>query len=171
VILVGLGANLRMADGTPPAVTVLRAAAELADLPGMRGAALSRLWDSAPVPPSDQPRYVNAVLRLEGRAEPEALLSALQALESRFGRVRSAPNAARTLDLDLLDLDGLVRDQPPVLPHPRMHLRAFVLAPLAEVAPGWRHPASGLSVEALLAALPEPERAACRPLEPQPRLA
>ena len=164
MILVGLGANLSMADGTPPSATLPRAAGEVAALPGLRRAALSRLWDSAPVPPSDQPRFVNAVLRLEGEAEPAPLLAALHAIEARFGRVRGEPNAARTLDLDLLDLDGAVRGVPPLLPHPRMRLRAFVLAPLAEVAPSWRHPVTGETVEALLAALPEAERAACRPL-------
>lgn len=160
-----------MADGTPPAATLLRAAGEVAALPGLRLVALSRLWDSAPVPPSGQPRFVNAVLRLEGEAEPAPLLAALHAVEARFGRVRGAPNAARTLDLDLIDLDGMVRDLPPLLPHPRMRLRAFVVAPLAEVAPGWRHPVTGESVEALLAALPEADRDACRPLAHQPRLA
>jgi 2-amino-4-hydroxy-6-hydroxymethyldihydropteridine diphosphokinase len=164
VILVGLGANLSMADGTAPAATLLRAEGEIAALPGLRRVALSRVWSSAPVPASDQPRFVNAVLRLAGEADPAALLAALHAIEARFGRVRGEPNAARTLDLDLIDLDGMVRATPPVLPHPRMHLRAFVLAPLAEVAPGWRHPVSGETVEALLAALPQADRDACRPL-------
>jgi len=165
VILVGFGANLSMADGTPPAETLLRAALQVAALPGLSRPRLSRLWRSPPVPPSAQPDFVNAVLRLEGRAEPEALLSALHTIEARHGRVRGERNAPRTLDLDLLDLEGLVRQAPPpVLPHPRIRDRAFVLAPLAEVAPGWRHPVTGESVEALLAALPEPERQACRPL-------
>jgi 2-amino-4-hydroxy-6-hydroxymethyldihydropteridine diphosphokinase len=126
---------------------------------------LSRLWDSAPVPASDQPRFVNAVLRAEGAPDPAALLAALHGIEARFGRVRGERNAARTLDLDLLDLNGLIRAAPaPVLPHPRLGQRAFVLAPLAEVAPGWRHPVTGETVEALLAALPEEDRDACRPL-------
>jgi 2-amino-4-hydroxy-6-hydroxymethyldihydropteridine diphosphokinase len=165
VILVGLGGNLSMADGTPPPETLLRAAAAVAALPGLARPRLSRLWRSPPVPPSAQPDFVNAVLRLDGRAEPAALLAALHAIEARHGRVRGERNAARTLDLDLLDLDGLVRQAPPpALPHPRLRQRAFVLAPLAEVAPGWRHPVTGEAVEALLAALPEAERAACRPL-------
>jgi len=86
--------------------------------------------------------------------DPAALLAALQAIEARFGRVRPYPNAPRTLDLDLLDLDGLVRAAPdPMLPHPRLHQRAFVLAPLLDVAPGWRHPRLGLKAAELLAAL------------------
>ena len=75
-------------------------------------------------------------------------------IEARFGRVRPYPNAPRTLDLDLLDLDGLVRQSPdPVLPHPRMAERAFVLLPLCDIAPGWMHPVLGLSAAELLARL------------------
>lgn len=150
-----------------PAETIRMAAGLIGGMAGLRLVALSRLWDSAPVPASAQPRFVNAVLRAEGTPEPEALLAALHALEARFGRVRAEVNAARTLDLDLLDLNGLVRAAPPpVLPHPRLGERAFVLAPLADVAPLWRHPVSGATVEALLAALPADVRKACTPLSP-----
>jgi 2-amino-4-hydroxy-6-hydroxymethyldihydropteridine diphosphokinase len=79
----------------------------------------------------------------------------LMEVEAAFGRRRGRPNDARTLDLDLIAIDGIVRSSPdPVLPHPRAHLRAFVLAPLAEVAPDWVHPVTGLTASALLAALP-----------------
>ena len=79
----------------------------------------------------------------------------LQALEDAVGRVRSAPNAARSLDLDIIDMDGATLSLPNlVLPHPRAHLRAFVLFPLRDVAPGWVHPALGLGVDALIRALP-----------------
>jgi 2-amino-4-hydroxy-6-hydroxymethyldihydropteridine diphosphokinase len=93
--------------------------------------------------------------RIHGAAiGPEALLAGLQQIETRFGRRRAEPNAARTLDLDLIDLDGLVRDTPdPVLPHPRTHLRAFVLLPLLDVAPDWVHPAIGRTGRALLDAV------------------
>ena len=83
------------------------------------------------------------------------LLARLMAVESACGRQRSVPNAARTLDLDLIAIDGLVRDAPdPILPHPRAHLRAFVLAPLVDVAPSWVHPVLGQTAAELLAALP-----------------
>lgn len=106
------------------------------------------------------PWFVNGVIRLEGEAgDPAALLGMLHAIEATAGRQRPYPNAPRSLDLDLIDLDGLVRPgggawPDPVLPHPRAHLRRFVLQPLAEVAPGWRHPLLGLSAAALLAGLP-----------------
>ncbi len=107
------------------------------------------------MPASDQPRYINAVLRLACAAPPSDLLAALQAIEQGAGRQRSLPNAARTLDLDIIDAGGLVQqDARLTLPHPRAHLRRFVLQPLRDVAPGWRHPLTGAPVDALLAALP-----------------
>jgi 2-amino-4-hydroxy-6-hydroxymethyldihydropteridine diphosphokinase len=155
VILVAIGANLPAPDGAAPLVTCRRAVAALDALPGLRLRGLSRWWLTAPVPASSQPDYVNAVASLTGDPDPAALLAALHAVEAHFGRRRGAPNAARSLDLDLIAVDALVRDAPdPILPHPRAHERAFVLAPLAEVAPGWLHPRLGRSVEALLAELP-----------------
>jgi len=167
LVLIGLGANLPAHDGSTPAETLQRAAAAIAALPGLSAPHLSRLWSSPAWPPSDQPDYVNAVLRLAGTADPGVLLAALHRIEARFGRVRGERNAARTLDLDILAIGGLVRSAPPpVLPHPRMSGRAFVLAPLAEVAPEWVHPVTGQSVASLLAALPAGEAASCRPLAP-----
>ena len=123
-------------------------------LAGLRLMALSRWWESAPIPPlPGAPWFVNGVARLAGEMQPEALLAALHAIEARFERARPYPNAPRTLDLDLLDTDGMRREGALVLPHPRMHLRHFVLRPLLEVAPGWRHPVLG-DAAALLGALP-----------------
>jgi 2-amino-4-hydroxy-6-hydroxymethyldihydropteridine diphosphokinase len=164
VILVGIGASLPAPDGTPPRETCARAAALLGEIPGLRLAALSRWWESAPVPAMPgAPWFVNGVARLEGETAPEALLDGLQAIEARFGRTRPYPNAPRTLDLDLLDHHGAVIATPRLtLPHPRMTDRAFVLRPLAEVAPGWRHPVTGAAVGELVAALPAQE---IRPLD------
>ena len=156
--LVAIGANLPRAGGAGPLETCRWAVERLATIPGMRVVAVSSWWESAPVPPDPaSPPYVNGVARLEGEIAPEALLAALHAIEDEAGRARPYPNAPRVLDLDLVDRGGRVRQgPPPVLPHPRAHLRAFVLLPLAEVAPGWVHPASGRTVEALVAAL-EPQ--------------
>ena len=155
-ILIAIGANLPGPDGAPPLLTCRRAAAALDALPGLRLAALSRWHTTAPDPPSEQPPYVNAVALLRGTIDPAALLAALQAIETAAGRRRSVPNAARTLDLDIVAMGGLVRAAPdPVLPHPRAHLRSFVLRPLAEVAPTWMHPVLGQPVSALIAALAE----------------
>lgn len=155
MILVAIGANLPAPDGSLPLDTCRRAVRELASLPGLELRSVSRWYETVPVPPSGQPNFVNGVARLEGRADPERMLAFLHAIEARTGRVRSERDAARTLDLDIVDIDGQVRDQPdPVLPHPRAHLRAFVLVPLADVAPDWVHPRLHRGVHDLLATLP-----------------
>ncbi|UPY36084.1 2-amino-4-hydroxy-6-hydroxymethyldihydropteridine diphosphokinase [Sediminicoccus sp. KRV36] len=156
MILVGIGASLPTPDGSLPRETCRAAAVALDALPGLRLQALSRWWESAPIPPMPgAPWFVNGVARLAGHAEPEALLAALHAIEAAHHRARPYPNAPRTLDLDLLDCDGLRRDTPLLrLPHPRMTERGFVLHPLAEVAPDWRHPVTGEGVGRLIAHLP-----------------
>jgi 2-amino-4-hydroxy-6-hydroxymethyldihydropteridine diphosphokinase len=148
MILVAVGANLPRPDGARPLETCLAAVGELAKLPGSRLISVSRWYETEPVPRSDQPNYINGVARLERvpGAGPKSLLAAIQEIETRFGRRRAEQNAARTLDLDLIDMDGVVLDTPDlILPHPRAHLRAFVLLPLLDVAPDWVHPTNGRS--------------------------
>jgi 2-amino-4-hydroxy-6-hydroxymethyldihydropteridine diphosphokinase len=155
MILVAIGANLPGPDGATPLQTCGEAVRALAELPELQLHSVSRWYETEPVPRSDQPNYVNGMARLQRLPgtviRPEALLASLQAIETRFGRRRSEPNAARTLDLDLIDLDGLIRDTPdPILPHPRTHQRAFVLLPLLDVAPDWVHLGNGRTGRALL---------------------
>lgn len=160
MILIGLGANLPSVAG-PPQATLEAALTTLAEA-GVEVIRRSRFYRSAPVPPADQPWFVNAVVAVATMLTPEMLLALLHRIEVRFGRKRLYPNAARTLDLDLLAYDDLLRDRPegPILPHPRLYERAFVLLPLVEVAPGWRHPRLGCTVEALIARLPQGQKIA-----------
>jgi 2-amino-4-hydroxy-6-hydroxymethyldihydropteridine diphosphokinase len=128
---VALGSNLG-----DPLATVQAAFAALRDLPQTRLAAASSLYRSAPVGLKNQPDFINAVAALDTRLDAEALLDALFAIEARFGRRRDYHHAPRTLDLDLLLYGDETRATPRlVLPHPRMHERAFVLLPLVEIAP------------------------------------
>ena len=154
VILIGLGANISGPGGVAPLETCRAAVRDLASLPGLRLAGVSPWYRSAAIPPSDQPLYINGVAKLLGAADPAALLRSLHDIEARAGRTRTTPNAARTLDLDLIAMGNLIRAADPILPHPRAHLRAFVLRPLADVAPGWVHPVLGRTAGALLADLP-----------------
>ncbi|MGE5767893.1 MAG: 2-amino-4-hydroxy-6-hydroxymethyldihydropteridine diphosphokinase [Bacteroidota bacterium] len=155
MILVGLGSNLTTAR-LKSSQAVLEAALNALEKKNITVVRRSLWYRSAPVPPSDQPWFVNGVAQVETSLPPHALLEALHSVEAEYGRVRGAPNASRTLDLDLLAYGDLVMDEPGGLrvPHPRLAERAFVLQPLAELVPQWRHPVSGLTAEALLARLP-----------------
>jgi 2-amino-4-hydroxy-6-hydroxymethyldihydropteridine diphosphokinase len=152
VILIALGANVPSPAG-PPAETLLAALRGLARA-GITVEKRSGFYRNPAWPDPRDPPFVNAVARVETQLPPEGLLALLHETEAQFGRTRHVPNAPRTLDLDLLDYHGLVQAGPPVLPHPRMQDRAFVLVPLSDVAPDWHHPISGRSVAELIAALP-----------------
>lgn len=163
MILIGIGGNLASPNfGTP--LKTLAAALVALESEGIRVASRSAWYRTEPVPRSDQPWFMNAVASLTTGLAAQDLLAALQVVEGQFGRVRGEQNAARVLDLDLLDYQGQVTETASlVLPHPRLHQRRFVLVPLAEVAPDWRHPLSGLTVEQLLSRL-----AAKQPIERLP---
>jgi 2-amino-4-hydroxy-6-hydroxymethyldihydropteridine diphosphokinase len=154
VILIGFGSNLATPPATTPRDTVVAALAALPAI-GVRVLARSRWYLSEPVPPSDQPWFVNGVASVASELSPAALLDRLLTLETQFGRVRGASNAARTLDLDLLDHQSCLCDTSTlILPHPRLHERRFVLEPLCEIAPDWRHPRLMLTAAQLLDRLP-----------------
>lgn len=145
---IALGANLGDARAT-----LYRATESLARLPQTRLAAASAHYRTAPVDAPGQPDYVNAVVAVDTGLEPLPLLQALQGIEQGHGRERSYRNAPRTLDLDLLLYgDSTLTTDSLILPHPRMHLRAFVLAPLAELDPDLQVPGRGRTA-ALLAAV------------------
>lgn len=150
-IFIALGANIPSAAG-PPDVTLKAALAALRER-GVQIRKISSFRQNDAWPDPSDPPFINAVAEIETDLQPVALLGLLHEVETSFGRKRSVPNAPRSLDLDLIDYRGRVMQGALELPHPRMAVRRFVLEPLAEVAPGWRHPVSGLSVEALLAAL------------------
>jgi 2-amino-4-hydroxy-6-hydroxymethyldihydropteridine diphosphokinase len=152
MIFIGLGSNLPSDAGDPLATCQ----AALAALPAA-GIAVERVspwYESAPQPPSDQGWFTNAVAAVATALSPPELMTVLHRIETRFARARTIPNAARTLDLDLLAYGDIVMGGPLTLPHPRMAERAFVLAPLHDLAPEWRHPVLGQSAAMLLAQLP-----------------
>lgn len=116
----------------------------------------SQWFETAPVPVSDQPWFLNAVMAVRTSLSETELLACLHRVEGDFGRTRTIRNEARILDLDLIDYQGLVRDDEAItLPHPRMHLRAFVLLPIQDLDKGWTHPVTGQNVASLIAAMPE----------------
>jgi 2-amino-4-hydroxy-6-hydroxymethyldihydropteridine diphosphokinase len=153
LILIGLGANLDSLVWGSPRQTLTAALAAL-EAAGVAALARSGWYRSAPVPPSEQPWFINAVVSVATPLAARDLLALMQKTEIAFGRVRAERNAARVLDLDLLDYRGERIETPElILPHPRMHQRRFVLEPLAELAPQWRHPVLGQTTEQLLAVL------------------
>lgn len=168
MILIAIGSNLSSVAGTPR--ETCDAALRLLPERGVSIRRTSNWYETAPVPISDQPWYVNGVAAVETSLPPDVLLRVLHDVEDEFARARSTLNAARTLDLDLLDYDGRILGAGPVLlPHRRMHDRAFVLYPLRDVAPEWRHPILGTTPAELIAKLPQdPENAGIRPLKASP---
>ena len=150
-VVIALGSSLGGRFGSPEAV--IAAALDRLPAAGFMVLARSTPWRSASWPDPTQPDYINAVAIVETPLGPAETLARLHDLEVEFGRVRGEPNAPRTLDLDLIAHGRTIGAGPDlVLPHPRAGERLFVVGPLAQVAPAWRHPVTGETAAALAAA-------------------
>lgn len=152
-VIVALGSN-RPGDH-PSSEALLEAALSLFPQAGLPLLARSRWWRSAAWPDPKGDEYRNGIAIVETNGPPDAVLAQLLAIERRFGRERSTPNAPRTLDLDLIAHGRIVAATPGlILPHPRAAERLFVMGPLAEIASDWRHPMTGATAAELAASAP-----------------
>ena len=134
-----------------PPSTILRRVVGCLDAAGCRLIAASAFVPTSPYGKTDQPDFLNAAARIATRLTPEALLDYLQSMERQAGRRRGERWGPRPLDLDILDFNGIVRETPPpVLPHPGIPHRQFVLRPIMEIAPRWRHPILGRTAGQML---------------------
>lgn len=185
--IIALGANLP-SDAGDPVQALREALAILHDQPGISMVSASRIWRTPAFPAGSAPDYANAAAVIRTSLAAPGLLARLHGIEADFGRDRSGGRwSARVLDLDLIALDGLILPDPGtlrrwialpparqrtdapdrlILPHPRMQDRGFVLAPLAEIAPGWRHPLTGKPVSRMLAELGPGGLSGMMPLAP-----
>ncbi|HQU67792.1 MAG TPA: 2-amino-4-hydroxy-6-hydroxymethyldihydropteridine diphosphokinase [Albidovulum sp.] len=180
--IISAGANLPSRYGEPYQ-SVSAALAAIGEVLG-RIVSVSRFFQTPAYPPGSGPDFVNAACVIATDLAPAEILARLHAIEADADRQRETRWAARTLDLDLIAVDDMVlpdpalqkawmtlpperqgAEAPPVLilPHPRLQDRAFVLIPLADIAPDWQHPVIGISVRDMLAALPEADKAAISP--------
>ena len=148
--MVALGCSLP--GSYPSREALLEAAIEALASEDLTVAARSTWWTSAAWPDPTAPAYLNGVALVEAKTSAEDMLEALHRIEARFGRVRAEPNAPRTLDLDLIAHGRTVLDEAVIVPHPRAHERLFVMGPLAQIAPDWRHPVSCRTAADLAAA-------------------
>ncbi|MEM9523801.1 MAG: 2-amino-4-hydroxy-6-hydroxymethyldihydropteridine diphosphokinase [Pseudomonadota bacterium] len=180
---VALGSNVASAVGSP--LDTVRFAIKKIWESGLCLGRISHLYEAPAIPAGSGPNFVNAVVRIEGDLPPQDLLEKLHAIEADLGRVRRIRWAPRSLDLDLLcsgdailpnpdeyrrwmrmSIERQVEETPEnlILPHPRLQDRGFVLVPMSDVASDWRHPVLGRTVREMLAALPESEITAIRPI-------
>ena len=149
-VYIGIGSNLVPKGYKDLHTALLNATNQLSNSVDM--IAISPWYTTAPIPASDQPDFLNAVLHIQTDMTAHELLEYLQIIESHFGRIRSVKNAARELDLDILAYGSLIIDDETLsVPHPRLSERAFVLLPWCDLAPEWRHPVQDKTIRELAA--------------------
>jgi 2-amino-4-hydroxy-6-hydroxymethyldihydropteridine diphosphokinase len=147
-VFLGLGSNLGNRRSHLDA-----ALAQIERLASLRR--VSSFYETDPVGHEDQPTFWNLAAEIVWSGTPEQLLAAAKRIERQIGRKASFANGPREIDIDILDFGGQIRSHPdPILPHPRLGLRRFALAPLWEIAPGWRHPITGMTARQLMRSLP-----------------
>ncbi|MBV1868228.1 MAG: 2-amino-4-hydroxy-6-hydroxymethyldihydropteridine diphosphokinase [Marinosulfonomonas sp.] len=183
-VILGLGGNISSDVGR--VATTIGCAADDLSAAGVEILSKSKIYETPCFPAGAGPDFVNAALLCKTRLDPQALLDLIHATETKYGRNRNARWAARTLDVDIIAIDDCVlpdvgvfqawfglpldrqKSETPdqlIVPHPRLQDRAFVLVPMADVAPDWRHPILGFSVRELLKQLPEPDLAAIKAIQ------
>ena len=162
MIYLGIGSNLPGSYASSEAL--VKQAIDRLGRARLRICAVSPLYRTQPIGPAGQDTYVNACLAISTNLSPEGLLRMLHAIEAEFGRARRVKWGPRTLDIDVLDYRGKILDQRMILPHPRIAQRGFVLVPLYDIAPNWRHPVTGVPIETLKKQLPIGETKAVRRL-------
>ena len=184
--IIAIGSNVTSKHGSPK--STVNTAISVLNTDSLIVLAESRLYSTPCVPIGAGPDYVNAVVTVKTALSADDLLSTLNRIEAEFDRERTNRWAARTLDLDIIDYGGLISPDPQIywqwrrrpidlqanrtpdcliLPHPRMQDRAFVLVPLCDVAPDWVHPVTGATARQMLAALPQADVAAVKPISPE----
>jgi 2-amino-4-hydroxy-6-hydroxymethyldihydropteridine diphosphokinase len=161
-VIIGVGGNLPTEAFGPPRATCGAALHVLSQTPGLTITGHAGWYETAPVPVSDQPWFVNGAVSVETTLVPDDLMALLLDIEHRFGRRRSERNAPRILDLDMLVFEDRVLSGELEVPHPRLHTRAFAVLPIRDLVPDWRHPVLERSISEIAADLPDDQE--IRPL-------
>ena len=150
MIIIGIGANLK-SDLHNSIIEACETSLQLIKESNIDVICQSSWYETEPVPASSQPNFVNGVISVKTQLSSLELLKVLLSIETKMGRRRSKKNAARVIDLDLIAYhDDIVESELLTIPHPRLFQRAFVVKPILEIAPNWRHPVLGVSIGALL---------------------
>ena len=149
-IIIGVGGNINSEDGSHPVIICNKAIGTLMEY-SIKVEKQSKWYNSEPIPKSNQPNFFNCIVFAKTELNENAVLKSLHKIEEKFGRKRDKINDPRSIDLDLIDYSGKIRcNKNIIIPHPRAHLRKFVMAPIAEINPEWIHPILKISVLEIL---------------------